>query len=112
MILGAGGATGSGAILAAAAQGVYVIGVDQAVYLSLQALVEGDAATFHGEGGVRLLDAASEGIGLAPVHDAEVPDEVLAQVDGIFAALQDGSQGTGCDPVTGEQLAATPDDDS
>jgi len=92
VILGAGGATGSGAIRAAAAQGVYVIGVDQdeylttfgrgespgaefllgsalkrvdqAVYLSLQALVEGDAATFHGEGGVRLLDAASEGIGL------------------------------------------------
>ncbi len=140
VILGAGGTTGSGAIRAAAAQGVYVIGVDQdeylttfgrgespgaeflissalkrvdqAVYLSLQALVAGDAATFHGEGGVRLLDAASEGIGLAPVHDAEVPDDVLQQVDGIFAALQDGSQGTGCDPVTGEQLAAMPDDDS
>ncbi|MCE2488518.1 MAG: hypothetical protein J4G17_00890 [Anaerolineae bacterium] len=41
---------------------------------------------------------------MAPVHDADVPEEVLAQVDGIFAALQDGSQETGCDPVSGAQL--------
>ena len=132
VILGAGGTTGSGAIRAAAAENVYVIGVDQdeyhttfgggespgaeylitsalkrvdqGVYLSLQALVEGDADTFHGEEGLRLLDAASEGVGLAPPHDADVPDEALAQLDEIFAALQDGSLGTGCDPVTGAKL--------
>lgn len=132
VILGAGGTTGSGAILAAAAAGVRVIGVDRdeylttfgggespgaeyllssalkrvdrGVYLSLQALVEGDAASFHGENGLRLLDAASEGIGLAPPHDSDVPDEALERLDDIYAALQDGSQGTGCDPVTGEKL--------
>ena len=134
VILGAGGTTGSGAIRAAAAAGVYVIGVDRdeylttfgggespgadylitsalkrvdrGVYLSLQALVEGDAAAFHGEAGRRLLDAAGEGIGLAPPHDAEVPDAALERVDEIYAALQEGEQDSGCDPVTGEKLEA------
>ena len=132
VILGAGGTTGSGAIRAAAAENVYVIGVDQdeyfttfgggespgaeylissalkrvdrAVYLSLQALVEGDADTFHGENGLRVLDAASESVGLAPPHDADVPVETLEQLDDIFLALQEGRLGTGCDPVTGERL--------
>ena len=132
VILGAGGTTGSGAIQGAAAESVYVIGVDQdeyvttfgngespgaeflltsalkrvgqGVYLSLQALFAGDAATFHGEGGVRVLDAASDGVGLAPSHDAAVPDEVLAQLDEIFAGLQDGSLETGVDPITGAKL--------
>ena len=136
VILGAGGTTGSGAILAAAAENVYVIGVDQdeyvttfgkgespgaeflltsalkrvdrGVYLSLQALAEGDAVTFHDEDGARVLDAASDGIGLAPPHDADVPDEVLAQLDEIVAALQDGSLGTGVDPVTGAKLEPEP----
>lgn len=132
VIFGAGGPTGSGAIKAAAEDGVYVIGVDQdeyattfgngetpgaeflissamkrvdqGVYLSLQALVEGDAMTFHGDAGIRTLSAENDGVGLAPPHDAEVPEEVLAQLDEIFAGLQDGSVSTGVDPITGEKI--------
>ena len=129
VIFGAGGPTGSGGIQAAAAKGVYVIGVDQdeylttfgngespgaemlissamkrvdqGVYLSLQELVEGDAMNY---GGNRVLAAENEGVGLAPPHDADVSDEVLAQLDEIFAGLQDGSISTGVDPITGEML--------
>ncbi len=129
VIFGAGGPTGSGGIQAAAAVGVYAIGVDQdeyvttfgngespgaeflissamkrvdqGVYLSLQSLVEGDAMSF---GGNRIFSAENNGIGLAPPHDADVPDEVLAQLDEIFAGLQDGSISTGVDPNSGEML--------
>jgi basic membrane lipoprotein Med (substrate-binding protein (PBP1-ABC) superfamily) len=129
VIFGAGGPTGSGGIQAAAAEGVYAIGVDQdeyvttfgngespgadmvissamkrvdqGVYLSLKELAEGDAMSF---GGNTVLSAANDGVGLAPPHDADVPDEVLAQLDEIFAGLQDGSISTGVDPITGEML--------
>jgi basic membrane lipoprotein Med (substrate-binding protein (PBP1-ABC) superfamily) len=129
VIFGAGGPTGSGGIQAAAAKGVFVIGVDQdeyvttfgngespgadmvissamkrvdqGVYLSLKELAEGDAMSF---GGNTVLSAANDGVGLAPSHDADVPDEVLAQLDEIFAGLQDGSISTGVDPITGEML--------
>jgi basic membrane lipoprotein Med (substrate-binding protein (PBP1-ABC) superfamily) len=129
VIFGAGGPTGSGGIQAAAAEGVLVIGVDQdeyvttfgngespgadmvissamkrvdqGVYLSLKELAEGDAMSF---GGNTVLSAANDGVGLAPPHDADVPDEVLAQLDEIFAGLQDGSISTGVDPITGEML--------
>ena len=129
VIFGAGGPTGSGGIQAAAAEGVLVIGVDQdeyvttfgngespgadmvissamkrvdqGVYLSLKELAEGDAMSF---GGNTVLSAANDGVGLAPSHDADVPDEVLAQLDEIFAGLQDGSVSTGVDPITGEMM--------
>ena len=129
VIFGAGGPTGSGGIQAAAAEGVYAIGVDQdeyvttfgngespgaeflissamkrvdqGVYLSLKELAEGDSMSF---GGNNVLSAANDGVGLAPPHDADVPDEVLAQLDEIFAGLQDGSISTGVDPITGEML--------
>ena len=129
VIFGAGGPTGSGGIQAAAAEGVFVIGVDQdeyvttfgngespgadmvissamkrvdqGVYLSLKELAEGDAMTF---GGNNVLSAANDGVGLAPPHDADVSDEVLAQLDEIFAGLQDGSISTGVDPITGEMM--------
>ena len=132
VIFGAGGPTGSGGIQAAATEGVFVIGVDQdeyvttfgngespganmiissamkrvdqGVYLSLQALVEGDAMTFHGAAGIRTLSAGNDGVGLAPPHDADVPEEVSAQLDEIFAGLQDGSVSTGVDPITGEKI--------
>lgn len=129
VIFGAGGPTGSGGIQAAAVEGAYVIGVDQdeylttfgngetpgaemlissamkrvdqGVYLSLRELVEGDDMNY---GGNRVLTAENDGVGLAPPHDAMVPEEVLAQLDEIFAGLQDGSISTGVDPVTGEML--------
>ena len=129
VIFGAGGPTGSGGIQAAAAEGVFVIGVDQdeyvttfgngespgadmvissamkrvdqGVYLSLKELAEGDAMTF---GGNNVLSAANDGVGLAPPHDADVSDEVLAQLDEIFAGLQDGSISTGVNPITGEMM--------
>ncbi|PJF26805.1 MAG: BMP family ABC transporter substrate-binding protein [Phototrophicales bacterium] len=131
VIFGAGGPTGSGAIAFAASVGALVIGVDQdeyfttfqggeavgaeniitsavkrvdqSVYLSLEALVNGDLETFGG-GGTRVLSAANDGIGFAPSHDANVPEEVIEQVTAILEGLKNGSIETGVDPITGELL--------
>lgn len=137
VIFGAGGQTGSGAILEAAGQGVYVIGVDQdeyfstfgggetpgaeflitsaikrvdqGVYLSLQSLVEGAADEFYDEDGNRVFSAENDGVGFAPSHDADVPEEVIAEVESIFEGLKDGSIETGVDAVTGELLSEMPE---
>lgn len=137
VIFGAGGQTGSGAILEAAGQGVYVIGVDQdeyfstfgggetpgaeylissavkrvdqGVYLSLQSLVEGNAEEFYDEDGNRVFAAENDGVGFAPAHDADVPEEVTAEVESILEGLKDGSIETGVDPVTGELLSEMPE---
>jgi basic membrane protein A len=131
VIFGAGGPTGSGGILGAAQQGVWVLGVDQdeyfttfkggaeagadkllssamkrvdvAVYTAVKEAYEG---TF--EGRTAMFDAAVDGVGLAPFHDAEaaVPDEVKAQLDAIFGMLADGSLDTGVDPASGDLLGA------
>jgi basic membrane protein A len=131
VIFGAGGPTGSGGILGAAQQGTWVIGVDQdeyfttfkggseagadkllssamkrvdvAVYTAIKEAYEG---TF--EGRTALFDAASNGVALAPFHDAEsaVPDAVKAKLDETFQMLADGSLETGVDPVTGDLLGA------
>lgn len=138
VIFGAGGQTGSGAILRAAQQGVYVIGVDQdeynttfgggetpgaeylissavkrvdqGVYLSLEALVDGDLEAFGG-GGNRVLSAENDGVTFAPPHDSEVPEEVTASLEEILAGLKDGTIETGVDPISGELLDmdATPE---
>lgn len=133
VIFGAGGQTGSGAVSAGAAAGVYVIGVDQdeyyttfeggsvqgaeflitsatkrvdqSVYLSLQALVEGDLEAFAG-GGSRVFSADNDGVGFAPANDSDVSEEVTAQVEEILEGLKDGSIETGVDPETGELLDA------
>jgi basic membrane lipoprotein Med (substrate-binding protein (PBP1-ABC) superfamily) len=130
VVFGAGGGTGSGGIVRAAAEGVYVIGVDQdeyfstfgsgetpgaeflissamkrvdqGVYLPLQALVEG-GADWQG-GGLQVLDASVEGVGFAPAHDSDVPAEVTARMEEILAGLADGSIETGVDPNSGELL--------
>jgi basic membrane lipoprotein Med (substrate-binding protein (PBP1-ABC) superfamily) len=86
--------------------------VDQGVYLSLEALVNG-GADFQG-GGVFILSAENDGIGFAPAHDAadKVPQEVTDKLNEIFAGLKDGSIDTGVDPVTGDLKgaeAATPE---
>ncbi|MCA9884033.1 MAG: BMP family ABC transporter substrate-binding protein, partial [Anaerolineae bacterium] len=55
-------------------------------------------------GGVYVMDAALGGIGLAEPHDADVPEEVLAQVEELFTMLADGDIDSGVDPITGDLL--------
>lgn len=116
VIFGAGGPTGSGGILAAAAEGVWVIGVDQdeylttfgrgsveghdkllssamkrvdvSVYTAIKNFVEG---TF--QGGNAFFVAANEGVGLAPFHDAEgsIPLTVKDKLMEIYKGLADGT---------------------
>jgi len=127
VVFGAGGQTGSGGILKAAEEGVYVIGVDQdeylstfgngttpgaefiissamkrvdqGVYLPLEELVSGDASSF---GSVRVLSAANDGVAFAPAHDSDLSEEVTAQVQAVFDALKAGTLVTGVDPNSGE----------
>ncbi len=131
VIFGAGGPTGSGGISFAAGEGVRVIGVDQdeffttfgegetpgaeflissalkrvdnGVYQMIERLVTGEGFGF--ETGMYVLEVANDGISFAPAHDAEVPEEVTAQVEEILAGLIDGSIETGVDPVSGELLS-------
>ncbi|MGI9018175.1 MAG: BMP family lipoprotein [Euzebya sp.] len=125
VIFGAGGQTGSGGILAAAEAGAWAIGVDQDEYnttfgggsspgadrLATSAIKRVDLGVFiqigdflagSFQGGVFILDAANGGITYADVHDADIPSDVLTQLEEIRAGLADGSIETGVDPVTGE----------
>lgn len=116
VIFGAGGPTGTGGIVAAAAEGIWVIGVDQdeyltsfgrgsvegadkllssamkrvdvSVYTAIKSVVEG---TF--QGGNAFFDTANEGVGLAPFHDAEdaIPQEVKDTLEEIYQGLADGT---------------------
>lgn len=129
VIFGAGGPTGSGGILGAAQQGVWVIGVDQDEYFTTfkggaeagadkllsSAMKRVDVAVYNCfkdgvegtfEGKTAMFDAAVNGVGLAPFHDTEaaVPDEVKAKLDEIYAMLADGSLDTGVDPASGDLL--------
>lgn len=124
VVFGAGGQTGSGAIAAAAEQGVWAIGVDQDEYfttfnegeapgsekLATSAVKRVDLAVFRNivasmtdefEGGLYTLEAANDGITYAPFHDAELPEEAVAALEEARAGLADGSIDTGVDPVTG-----------
>lgn len=132
VVFGAGGPTGSGGIKYAAENGAMVIGVDQdeffttfgngetpgaenlitsalkrvdqSVYLSLAALVNGGAD--WPTDSFMLLSAENDGVGFAPAHLADVPEEVTAAVQAAFEGLKDGSIETGVDPVSGALLAA------
>lgn len=131
VIFGAGGQTGSGGIVAAAEQGVYVIGVDQdeyfttfdsgntpgAEYLISSAIKRVDLGVFtlleilaEGEefpGGTNfVMEAAEEGVGLAEKHDSDVSDEIYEQVAEIGELLASGELETGVDPNTGDMLDA------
>lgn len=129
VIFGAGGPTGSGAITRAADLGVYSIGVDadeyfttfgngetpgaeylissamkrvdNGVYAMIEALAGGDALP---EDSLYVLSIENGGIGFAPAHDSDVPEDVTAQVDEIMAALGDGSLETGVNPGDGSLL--------
>jgi basic membrane lipoprotein Med (substrate-binding protein (PBP1-ABC) superfamily) len=131
VIFGAGGQTGSGGILAAAQSGVYVIGVDQdeyittfgngetpgaefligsamkrvdqGVYTALSYLAQADLTGFAGGGSI-VMDAAMNGVAMAPKHDSSIPDEIYAQVDEIAAMLASGELETGVDPNSGALL--------
>lgn len=127
VVFGAGGQTGSGGILKAAEEGVYVIGVDkdeyfstfgngttpgaeflissamkrvdQGVYLPVEALVDGDASYF---GKMQVLSASNDGVAFAPGHDSDVTEDVTAEVEAIFEELKAGTLVTGVDPNSGE----------
>ncbi|MBN1965983.1 MAG: BMP family ABC transporter substrate-binding protein [Anaerolineae bacterium] len=120
VIFGAGGLTGSFGIFAAAAEGAWVIGVDQdeyrttfdegalegsdrlltsaikrvdtAVYQAIVSVLQGDFT-----GGVVTLSAAECGVGLAPFHEAAdaIPAEVQARLEAIWRALAGGTLTTG-----------------
>lgn len=134
VLFGGGGITGNGAILYAAEQGVKVIGVDQdqyftifgggstpgaeniitsavkrvdaGVYNTLESLVEG-GADFPG-GNIFVGDVTNGSVGVAPPHDADVPEEVSAAVDDVLAGLAAGTIVTGVDPVSGAMLEPIP----
>lgn len=129
VIFGAGGSTGSGAILYGSSQGKWVIGVDQdeyyttfgggetagaeylissaqkrvdnGVYDMIASLVEG--AGLPGNS-LYVLEIANDGIQFAPANDAAVPQEVTDQVFEILYGLRDGRITTGVDPVSGAPL--------
>jgi basic membrane lipoprotein Med (substrate-binding protein (PBP1-ABC) superfamily) len=130
VIFGAGGPTGSGGIAYAASEGVYVIGVDQdeffttfgegetpgaeflissavkrvdnGVYQMIEAAVNGEPFP---EIGMYVLDVVNDGIGFAPPHLSDVPEEVTVAMEQILAALIDGSLETGVDPILGGLLS-------
>jgi basic membrane lipoprotein Med (substrate-binding protein (PBP1-ABC) superfamily) len=129
VIFGVGGLTGSGAVLGAAQQGVWAIGVDQDEYyttfeggaidgadrLLSSAVKRVDNAVYSvvrdavlgvPSPGVPLFDASREGVGLAPFHDAEsvVSDEIKGKLAEVLRMLASGELDTGVDPLTGEQL--------
>ena len=131
VLFGGGGPTGTGAILAGAQEGVYVIGVDkdeyitsfgngetpgaefiissamkrvdQGVYDMVAMLAESDMESFPG-GGIHMMDAAMNGVGLAPPHESDVAESVWEQADAVNAMLIAGEIETGVDLVSGDLL--------
>ena len=131
VLFGGGGPTGTGAILAGAQEGVYVIGVDKDEYLTsfgagetpgsefiissamkrvdqgvhdmVAMLAEADMSSFPG-GGIFLMDAAMNGVGLAPPHESDIPDSVWDKVDAVNAVLIAGDIETGVNLMTGDML--------
>lgn len=139
VLFGGGGPTGSGAILAAAQEGVYVIGVDQdeyfttfgagetpgaeflissalkrvdvGVYDMIAALVNDDMDSFPGADNY-VLTTENGGIDFAGPNDSDIPQEIYDQVAEIRDMLASGEIETGVDPVSGELLEggeATPE---
>lgn len=110
VIFGVGGPSGSAALLSAATQDAWAIGVDSDAYMTVFAngeepgaqwlltsvLKRGDEAIYaviqdvlagQMNAGTRTFDAAAGGIGLAPFHDADVPADVQAQLEAIVQSL-------------------------
>lgn len=127
VIFGAGGPTGSGGVQAAADAGAWGIGVDQDEYfttfgggsragadrLATSAIKRVDlgvflqiAAVLDGSftGDTFTLTAENGGITYAPPHDADIPADVIEQLEEVRQGLADGSIETGLDPATGLPL--------
>ena len=131
VLFGGGGPTGTGAILAGAQEGVYVIGVDkdewltsfgagetpgsefiissamkrvdQGVYDMVAMLAEANMEAFPG-GGIFMMDAAMNGIGLAEKHESDIPDELYEKVAEVNELLIAGEIETGVDLISGDLL--------
>ncbi len=131
VLFGGGGPTGTGAILAGAQEGVYVIGVDkdewvtsfgagetpgseyiissalkrvdEGVYQMTAMLAEGNMEAFPG-GDVFLLDAAMNGVGLAPPHESDLDMSVWQKTAAVSAMLIAGEIETGVNLLTGDLL--------
>ncbi|MGB1285792.1 MAG: BMP family lipoprotein [Aggregatilineales bacterium] len=134
IIFGAGGQTGSGGIEAAAAQEIYVIGVDKDEYFSTFTVNEpGDApgaeflissaikrvdlgvidlitALVEGNmdafpgGSNYVMDAAIDGVDFAPAHDSDIDEGIYEQVQEVKDLLASGELETGVDPVSGDLM--------
>ena len=116
VILGIGGKTGNGGLVAAKERGVWGVGVDvdqyntlpnekdilitstikrldMAVFGVVQSVVDG---TFAG-GGVYVGTLANEGVGMAPFHDFEgqIPAQIVADLEEFRLGLIDGTIETG-----------------
>ena len=129
VVFGAGGPTGSGGIVRAAELGAMVIGVDQDEWITtfgsgetpgadkiissaLKRVDQGvyDMIAILAAGGalpdssLYLMDAAVNGVGFAPAHDATISEEITAKVQEVFTLLASGELSTGVDPVTGDLL--------
>ena len=127
VIMGAGGATGSGGIREAADAGSWVIGVDVDEYFttfgegetpgadrlvtsSLKRIDVGifelavEAIDDRFDGRLYTLTVGNGGIAYSPTHDADIPDEVLEALEEALENLSDDDYDTGVDPVTGELL--------
>jgi basic membrane protein A and related proteins len=131
VIFGAGGPTGSGGILAAAAEGVWVIGVDQDEYFStfgegetegaeylissamkrvdqgvydlIEILYTNDEEAWPG-GGLYVLSVENNGIIFAGPHDADIDEEFYEELKVVLQGLVEGEIETGVDPGSGELL--------
>ena len=129
VVFGAGGKMGSGAIVFAAQNGVYAIGVDKDEYFStfgngstrgsqylissavkrvdlgvynmLEALVNG---TGWLGGQNYILELANDGIDFAPPHDFDVPQAVEDRVNEVKQGLLDGTIETGIDLNSGNLI--------
>ena len=119
VIFGAGGMTGAGGIIAAAEAGCWVIGVDQDQYDTLfrdrksgrekllsSAMKRVDIAVYTAvadlargnfKGGTGLFNAANDGVGMAPHHDAEsaISPPVKEKMAEIAEGLKKGKIKTG-----------------
>ncbi|HSJ88162.1 MAG TPA: BMP family ABC transporter substrate-binding protein [Anaerolineales bacterium] len=106
VIFGCGGVTGNAAAIAAAQTGAYAIGVDTDQYLTLPEAAPrmlSSAMKLITPGVFDLIKLANEGkfpvgnyagdAGYAPYHDvdSEVPADVKAEMEKIYAGLLDGS---------------------
>lgn len=134
VIFGAGGLTGSGAIIQATSQGIYGIGVDQdeyyttfnsgevdgaeflitsaikrvdrGVYDVASLIIEGQSIDFLG-GDNYILNVISNGVGFAPSHDANIPETVFETASETFGLLLRGELETNVDPISGDILATS-----